>query len=835
MIKRMLIARVAVSGLPLVIAGSWPRALAGHGPVPVAPAVQSSATAAAPQRALIEQYCAGCHNERTKSGNLVLTSLDVSRPGDHPDVWEKVVRKLRAGLMPPAGRPRPDQAAYDGFRSGLEGELDRAAAAHPNPGRTETFHRLNRVEYQNAIRDVLALDIDAGEFLPADDSSYGFDNMAGVLRVAPAQMERYLAAANTISRMAMGAAPPAVDSKTFRMAPDGAQSERGDGLPPGTRGGTLIQYVFPQDGRYTIKADVSGTNRFGESEKLEFSVDDQQVHVAAVGSRTANTAGGLAVQLGDKDNRVEAQVPIKAGPHAIGVAFYRKAPEIPEQTREPFFNPGVSGNDGGISGPQLYVMAVTIAGPYAPAGPGDTPSRRRVLACQPTSESGEGPCAQRILAKLAHHAYRGMELEDDVQVLVDFYNEARSTGATFEGGIEFAIARMLVDPLFLFRTEGDHVRAGPAALRSTSSASSASSTSSAPPADSAAVTSFRVSDLELASRLSFFIWSSVPDEELLNVARAGRLKAPEVLEAQVRRMLADPRCSALTENFAAQWLLLRNVATVRPGEPYLLAFDETLRVALRRETELLLDSILRENRSAMEILTARYTFLNERLARHYGIPNIQGSHFRRVELPEDSPRRGILGHGSILTLTSHAIRTSPVIRGKWILNNILGTPPPDPPPNVPALQDQKTQARVRSLRERMSQHRANPVCSACHSMIDPAGFALENFDAIGRWRTVDESYNPIDAAAVLPDGTQIDGVAGLRGALARRPDRFVNTLTEKMLTYALGRGLDYYDMPAVRRIVNDAARDDYRMQTIVMGIVKSYPFLNRRTGAAPPG
>jgi hypothetical protein len=774
-------------------------------------ASQASDQDAAARRALLTTYCMGCHSERLASGGLKLDPAELSHVGDHPEVWEKVVRKLRAGLMPPAGRPRPDEASYDAFRASIERGLDEAASRHPNPGRTEDFHRLNRAEYENAIRDLFALEIDGSEYVPADDSSFGFDNMAGTLKMSGALMERYLSAANTISRLAMGSAPPAVGSHTFNMAADGQQTERAVDLPFGTRGGTRVHYVFPQDGEYLFKIDVGGANRSGETEKLEIAIDGVQASVFNIDRRGGRPAADV---VGSAENNTEARVSVKAGPHDVSATFFKQAPRLLEQAREPFENPRVMGNDGGHSGPHTYVMAVTIMGPYNASGPGDTPSRRRILVCRPAAASEDAACAKKILSTLARRAYRGMGTEADLKVLTDFYSQSRAAGASFEGGIEFATTRLLVDPSFLFRVEADP--------RTTSAAASADVTR----ASASGV--YALSDLQLASRLSFFLWSSIPDDELLDAAIAGRLHTPAVLNAQVTRMLADPRSEALTNNFAAQWLLLRNLANVRPGEPYLLSFDETLRLAFERETELFFSSIVHENRSAVELLTANYTFLNERLARHYGIHNIQGSHFRRVSLPDDSPRRGILGQGSVLTLTSHAIRTSPVIRGKWILNNILGTPPPDPPANVPALPERKTQARVKTLRERIALHRDNAVCASCHSMIDPAGFALENFDAIGRWRLVDESTNPIDASGALPDGTKFDGVIGLRDALTRRPERFVNTVTEKMLTYALGRGLESYDMPATRRIVKDAARDNYRMHAIVMGIVNSYPFLNRQ-------
>ena len=760
------------------------------------------------QHALVNRYCVRCHNDRTRSGGLALDSLDMARLGENPVAWENVVRKLRAGLMPPAGQPRPDEATYDGFRSWVESELDRAAALHPNPGRTEVFHRLNRTEYQNAVRDLLALEVDATEYLPGDNSSYGFDNIAGVLRISPALTERYLAAASTLSRLAIGTPPRAVDSKTFRMAADGQQDERAEGLPFGTRGGFRVSYIFPQDAEYVFRLDVGGANRFGEPERVEVTIDENQVGLFTVEPREDRGNGARAV-VGDRDNKLEIRVAVEAGLHPVGVAFYEKPPELLEQVREPFENPRVMGNDGGRAGSQLHLIGLTILGPYDATGPGDTATRRRILTCQPADPADEAPCARTILSTLMRRGYRGMGIDEDLQVLVDFYDRARAEGRTFEAGIESAIARLLVDPLFLFRIEAD-----PQGVIT---------------ADAPVV--YALSDVQLASRLSFFIWSSIPDDELLDLAMNGRLRDAGVLEAQTARMLADPRSESLTSNFAAQWLLLRNVATVRPAEPYLLAFDETLRTAFQREGELFVDSIVREDRSVIELLTANFTFLNERLARHYDIPNIEGTHLRRVALTADSPRRGLLGKGSILTLTSHAIRTSPVIRGKWVLNNILGTPPPDPPADVPALDDRKTQAKVKTMRERMQQHQDNPACSACHSMIDPAGFALESFDAIGRWREVDESFNPIDTAGALPDGSTFDGVVGLRDALVRRPERFVNTVTEKLMTYALGRGLEVYDMPAVRGIVRDAASDEYRMQSIVLGIVKSYPFLNQRTEA----
>jgi mono/diheme cytochrome c family protein len=791
---------------------------------------QGATTTPSPQRALLNRYCVGCHNQRTKSGNLSLDIADVDHIAAQPQVWEKVIRKLGAGMMPPVGLPRPDEAARDEFVAWLSTRLENAFDAHPNPGRTQTFHRLNRTEYRNAVRDLFSLDVEVTELLPADDSSYGFDNIAGVLKLSQSLMERYLSAARTIARIAVGSPPPAVGGATYRVAPDSQQHDRVGDLPIGTRGGTLVRHLFPQDAEYDFKIELAGAGFLREEHKLELTLDGRQVNLFALQPRSARPAAYAP----DVDGKLEVTVAVTAGPHDVGAAFYRKPADLVETVREPFQNPRISGNDG-VGGSMPVVTSVTIIGPHNATGPGDTPSRRRIFTCRPGSTASAAQdltCAKAILTQLARRAYRGLVAPRDVDTLLQFYAEGRKNSGTFDAGIEYAIRRLLVDPAFLFRVETDPSRLVASARTADRGAAArgASNASNISPASSPAA--YRISDLELASRISFFIWSSIPDEELLKAAEQGRLKDPAVLEREVRRMIADPRSAALTENFAGQWLLVRNIATVRPGDPYSLTFDETLREAMQKETELFFDAIVRENRPVPELLTADFTFLNERLADHYDIPGVQGSHFRRVTLPADSPRRGILGQGSVLTVTSHAIRTSPVIRGKWILNNILGTPPPDPPPNVPALSDQRTQARVKTMRERMSQHRSNPVCASCHNMIDPAGFALENFDAIGRWRTVDESFNPIDASGALPDGAKFDGVAQLRAALVRRPERFVNTVTEKLLTYALGRGLESYDMPAVRRIVRDAAADEYRFQAVILGVVKSYPFLMRSADPA---
>jgi mono/diheme cytochrome c family protein len=799
--RRRVIRLAIINAMLLVQATAW---LSTH------VSAQTLTSTAIEYRALLDQYCVTCHNRlvvdapdappnallsQLRAVGLKLDALDLSAVATNAAHWEPVVRKLRAGLMPPAGLPRPDPATLDGFRVWLETALDGAAAARPNPGRTASFHRLNRAEYGNAIRDLLALEIDIDDFLPADDAGYGFDNIGGVLRMSQSLLERYLDASRTISRLAVGSPPSVPFSETFRTAQDGQQHERAVGLPFGTRGGMLLSYLFPLDADYDLSIQLSGTRGLRDEHRLEVTVDGEPIEQFTIGS-----ASTIALRLR-----------VAAGPRDIGVAFYRNPPVLVEQVRERFQNPRTAGNSGGPGGAMPFVSSVTIAGPYNASGPGQTPSRDRIFSCQPATVDEEPACARRILSDLARRAYRRPVSDDDIEVLLEFYAMGRAGASdpesAFERGIELALRRLLVSPEFLVRIEVD-------------------------PAGIAPDTPYVMTDLEVASRLSFFLWSSIPDEELLALAERGALSNPAELERQVRRLLADPRSKALTINFAGQWLQLRNLATVvRPGEPYAVAFDETLRQAMITETELFFDSVVRQDRGVLELLTADYTYLNARLAGHYDIPNVQGAHFRRVGLAADSPRGGLLGQGSILTLTSHAIRTSPVLRGKWILDNILGTPPPDPPPNVPALEDSKTSARVATMRERMSAHRDNPVCAACHSMIDPAGFALEGFDAIGRFREVDEWFNPIDTSGALPDGTAFDGAAQLRVALVQKPQRFVGTVTEKLLTYALGRGLDYYDMPAVRRIVRESADADYGMQAIIVGIVNSYPFLHRRSGS----
>ena len=782
---------------------------------PAAEAVSSEAASpmlGAEHRALLDRYCVTCHNDRLRTGGLTLDAdaVDVTDVGAHAEVWERVVRKLRAGAMPPRPRPRPEPAAYAEFRSWLEGELDAAAAADPNPGRTETFHRLSRTEYRNAVRDLLALDVDVSELLPADDTSYGFDNIAGVLGVSPTLMERYLSAARKVSRLAVASPVPSPTAETFRIASDLGQDRRMEGLPFGTRGGTVIDYNFPEDAEYVFEILPDGPLRI-EPHDLELTIDGERIALLTVGKRPDpdDPRGLYTPQI----EALEVRTPVTAGPHTVGVAFLRKTSAEPEGIRKLYLRPFTGEGSGGDSRYQPYVESVTIAGPYESSGARpveETPSRERIFNCRPAAGDAdtaaardETACARDILSTVARRAYRRPVSDEDVARLLTFFDRGRAAGS-FDNGIEMALRRLLVSPEFLFRVERDPEGIVPGA-------------------------SYRLSDLELASRLSFFLWSSIPDDELLAVAERGELGDPDIFDGQVDRMLADPRSEALVGNFAGQWLTLRNAAAVRPDEDEFPDFGEGLRQAFRRETELLFDSVLREDRSTLDLLAADYTFVNERLAQHYGIPNVRGSHFRRVALDDaNDARGGLLGHGSILTVTSYANRTSPVNRGKWVLENILGTPPPPPPPDVPELETAEG-AEPLSMREAMEQHRANPVCASCHRLMDPLGLSLEPFDAIGRWRDRESGGAAIDASGELPDGTPFDGPSGLKAALLRHPDRFVTTVTEKLMIYALGRGVEHYDAPAIRAIVRDAARDDYRLSALVKGVVRSTPFQMRRS------
>jgi hypothetical protein len=730
---------------------------------------------------------------------LVLNTISAGDVDENSDAWEKVVRKLRARSMPPAGLPRPEERSYDAVASSLETSLDRLAASKPNPGRTDTFRRLTRTEYQNSVRDLLALEVDVTSLLPSDESSHGFDNVT-VGELSPTLLERYLSAAQKISRLAVGSPVRSPSGETILISPDLTQEDHFDELPFGTRGGTVVQHNFPLDGAYEIQLRLARDRNehvegLTEPHQVELMLDGQRLELFTVKPPPREEDHHLV----DKDLHV--RVPVTAGPHAIGIAFLKKPSALVETERQPYqahFNmdrhPRIQ--------PALY--AVSVDGPYDARGSGDTPSRRRIFVCKPAKPSEEESCAKRILSTLAQHAYRRRVTDADLQVPLKFYRDARTQGG-FESGIETALRALLLSPEFLFRIEQD-------------------------PASIAPNTAYRLSDVELASRISFFLWSSIPDDELLDLAIRGKLKEHAVLERQVRRLLADSRSQALVGNFGGQWLYLRNLASATPDARLFPDFDDNLRQAFRRETELFFESIMQEDRSVLDLLRANYTFVNERLAKHYGIPNVYGSRFRRVTFGPDSERGGLLGQGSILTVTSYANRTSPVLRGKWILTNLLGAPPPQPPPNVPPLKDGNTEGKVLSMRERMAEHRANPACAGCHKLMDPVGFSLENYDAVGHWRTRDgEGGAPIDASGSLPDGGTFEGVAGLRQALLSRPELFVTTATEKLFTYGLGRGLEEFDAPAVRKIVRDSRSNDYSFSSLILGIVNSTPFQMRRS------
>jgi mono/diheme cytochrome c family protein len=724
-------------------------------------------------RAVVQRYCQTCHNVRVKAGGLLLDQLDVDRPDREPQSWEKVVRKLRTGMMPPAGAPRPDRATLDRLAATLETALDRAAAAAPNPG-APLLHRLNRAEYANAVRDLLDLPVDAAALLPGDDSSEGFDNMASALGVSPALMQAYVSAAEKISRLAVGDPTTTSEIATY-PAPRGlSQAETREGFSSGTRGGFVVEHVFPLEAEYEFRvtrtAGGFGLPAVGAEEPVEIAID------------------GARLLLIGRDAPRANRVKVPAGAHAVGASVVRQANA--RGVDDLFSEWGISSGVGSLS----------ILGPFNATGPGDTPSRRKIFVCRPARPEDETPCARRTLTALAARAYRRPVPESDpaIDILMGFYRSGRERRG-FDTGIQYAVARVLVDPRFIFRFERE-------------------------PEKSPAGTIYRLDNFELASRLSFFLWSSVPDEDLLAAAKAGTLTNPPVLERQTRRMLADPKADAFVDNLAGQWLLLRLLDSLSPGTK---EYDGNLRYAFRRETELLFETILREDRSVLDLVDADFTFVDERLARHYGIANVSGSRFRRVSLG-DSPRRGLLGQGSILAATSAGNRTSPVKRGRWILENLLGAPVPNPPPGVETNLEKSVGPAVpdTSLRQRLERHRANPSCASCHAVMDPIGFALENYDVIGKWRDTDGAV-PVNAAGKLVDGTPLDGPGSLRRALLARRDAFVTNATEKLLTYALGRRIEYFDMPAVRGIVRNAG-PDHRLSSLVVGIVKSVPFQMKR-------
>jgi hypothetical protein len=773
--------------------------------------------------AVIGRYCATCHNDRVKTAGLVLSPALLGQVGENVELWEKVVAKLRNGAMPPPGASRPDQPSLDALADWLEGALDAVGRQRMDPGRTAAFHRLNRSEYQNAIRDLLALDVSVASQLPADDiDEQGFDNVADVLSVSPMLLERYLSVARRVSRLAVGSSPLAPVEESYKIPILLLQDDRmHEELPFGSRGGTSINHYFPIDGEYEIRIRlhrnyVNYIRGLGTPQELDVRLDGVLLKRFAIGGKApgrpapASYAGNI---FGDAawenyalyaDSDLTLRFQAKAGPRGVGVAFVRNltAPEGVLQPRQTVFAAAINDERDG----HAAVEEVVVGGPYAALGTGTTPSRRRIFECEPARSSEETPCARRILGRLARLAYRRPATAADVDTLLEFYAAGRGDGS-FAAGIQAALERLLISPDFLFRIERD-------------------------PAGTGAATAYVLDDLALASRLSFFLWSSIPDEELLRLAERHELGKPAVIDAQVRRMMADSRAKALVDNFGGQWLFLRTLANVAPDPVAFPDFDENLRDAFRRETELFFESQIRDDRGVWELLQADYTFANQRLAEHYGLPNVYGSHFRRVALDERQAaiRGGILGQGSWLTVTSYPNRTSPVLRGKWLLTNVLGTPPPPPPADVPDLPERGEGGRPATVRERMEQHRRNPQCRVCHAPMDPLGLALENYDAVGRWRSA-EGGLPIDVTGVLPDGSQFAGPGGMRTLLLERREQFVRTVTEKLLTYALGRAIGPRDRHFVRQIVRDAERRDYRWSAVIHGIVASPLFRMRRSAA----
>ena len=796
-------------------------AFAALTPPAAAPAAGQNAAAvaaAAPDqyRALLDEYCVTCHNDRLSTANLSLERLDVARLAAGAETWEKVIRKLRAREMPPPPRPRPDDETYVRFVEWIETGLDRAAAADVDPG-TETINRLNRTEYTNAIRDLLALEIDGRELLPADDQSYGFDNIADVLSLSPSLLERYMLAAGKVAELAIGDHSIRPATAAYTTSPVLLQHDRMSELHAfGTRGGFATRHYFPVDGEYDIRVTLERTHGnaikgLQRRNRLEVRLDRERVAeftVGGDGQREAwNAVFNLTPYERDADEDLRIRIPVRAGMREIAFSFVRTS-AIPEGVLEPVSGAETYHYAGDRDAP-MAVWIVEVEGPFNPTAPASaadaTPSRQRIFTCRPVDAAAEPACAREILGTIARRAFRRPVSESDVDALMAFYDTGHANGS-FEAGIEFALRAILVDPEFLFRIEHD-------------------------PEEVAPGEPYPISDLELASRLSFFLWSSIPDDELLEVAARGELRGDGVLAAQVERMLADPKASALTENFAGQWLFLRNMRSVKPDPLAFPEFDGNLREAFTRETELWFESQIKEDRSVLEVLTSDYTFVNERLAKHYGIPGVRGNHFRRVTLPAASRRRGILGHGSVLTATSYANRTSPVKRGVWVLENLLGAPPPPPPADVPGLEDSDSvvnpadpESRPRSVRERMERHRTDPVCASCHVRMDPLGFALEGFDAIGGYRELSVE----DTSGTLPDGTELTGPESVRAMLLASEEEFVATVTEKLMTYALGRGVEYYDYPWIRRVVQQAEPSGYAWSSLIAGIVESPPFQMRK-------
>jgi hypothetical protein len=807
MLHRVMVALVIGSGLALLVSST-----------------QTAAPQTAP-RAMLDTYCVTCHNDKLKTAGLTLETVDVTKPSANPEVWERVIEKLRAGSMPPPGRPRPDAATYKATALWLENEIDRAWLLNPNPGRIGAVQRLNRTEYNNAIRDLLKLNLDVKSQLPGDETADGsFDNFADSLSISTAHMERYLSVARQVTRLATGLPPTQPKVDRFEIPLHVLQEDRQDeDLPLGSRGGMAIHYNFPVDGEYLIKVRLQRQYQdyikgMGWHQQLDVRLDGRLVKRFIVGGEAKGRPAAASyegdgepgfagddswekyMQIGG-DAGLELRLPVGAGPHLVGVSFVREMWE-PEGLPQPIQRGRVITNDA-VYMDYANVGVVQIGGPYNPGGIAkDTPSRRAIFVCQPKAVSEENACATKILSRLGRLAYRRPVTAPDVNTLLDFFHTGRKEGGSFDAGIQFALERLLVDPDFLLRVYRDNKQSE---------------------------SIYKLSDLEIASRLSFFLWSSIPDERLLDLADRGQLTNPDVLEKEARRMLADPRSAdSIVNNFAAQWLNLRRVEeSVVDPEKY-PNYDESLLQGFQHETELFVESTLREDRSLLELLNANYTFVNERLARHYGIPGIYGTRFRRVTLPNPDQRGGLLAQGALLVTTSYPDRTSPVLRGKFLLNNIFGLPIPPPPPGVDTnLTENKPGAAPKSIRERLAQHRTSPTCNNCHSAIDPLGFALENFDVIGGWRTIDESGKPVDATGTTPSGENIQGLAGLRALLLKDPEQFPRTVTEKLMAYALGRRVEYYDRPAIRKIVHDAAAQNYRWSSIIVGIAKSPGFLMR--------
>ncbi len=770
--------------------------------------------AATEYRQLLNRYCVGCHNDRTLTAGVTLQRLDLTRAGEDPHetvTWEKVIRKLRTRSMPPAERPRPDEATYEAFTDWLEDQVDSAAARNPNPGRRHAVHRLNRAEYANAIRDLLDLEIDAPTLLPPDDSGFGFDNIADVLSMSPMLTERYLGASRKISRLAVGDPSLQPTTDVYEVDKHLRQDRRvSDALPFGSRGGLAIQHYFPLDGDYTVRIFLLRTydgrvRGLLDEHQLEVRLDGELIDTLTVGGPVFDENGEEVRRdlRNVPDDGQEVRFAANAGPATLAISFVDQTAYLEGMLRTDY---RVTSYE--YAGDQTIppaIASVEVSGPYDARGRGDTPPRQRIFSCRPDPGMDDTGCASRIISGLARLAFRRPVTGDDMAMLLDFYQRGRAEG-DFDAGIEMALRRILVSPNFLFRRETDPEGVAPG-------------------------TAYPITDIELASRLSFFLWSSIPDDELLSVAERGTLRDPEVLGAQLRRMLADLRAETLVDNFGGQWLYLRNIRLVTPDPQAFPDFDANLREAMEREMALFLDSQIRDDQSVLDLLTADYTFVNERLARHYGMPGIYGNHYRRVALDgAQDARRGLLGKGSLLTVTSYAHRTSPVLRGKWLLENVLGTPPPPPPPDVPALEENdEPGVAPRSVRERLEQHRANPVCASCHRVMDPLGFALENFDGIGRWRDAGDGGDPIDASGTLTDGAAVDGPATLRQAFVDRGENFVATVAEKLLTYAIGRGVESFDGPAVRSVMDAAAAEEYRWSALIAGIVQSTPFQMRRS------